>query len=79
MKHSSFSKQAYADAGTLPLAQLSAQLKQQGFDIRPRDIPARRPRKDQFQCLLMFAFHEDIVPYDGTVSRGERHRGLLHG
>lgn len=71
MKNPSFSKQTNTNAGTFSLAQFRSEFDKQRFDVGPVDIAAGWPGKNQFQCFLVLAFHLDIVPHIGTVSRME--------
>ena len=69
VKNPSLSKQTNTNTGTFSLAQFCSEFDKQRFDVGPVDIAAGWSGKYQFQCFLMLAFHSDIVPYIGTVSR----------
>ena len=69
MKNPPFSKQTNTNTGAFALAQFRTELDQQRFDVGPVDIGAGGSSKYQFQCLLMFALHLEIVSRNGTASR----------
>ena len=69
MKHPSFPKQADANSGSFPLTDLCAKLDQLRFDVIPMDVSADWSGENQFERLLMLAFHTSMVLFFGTVLR----------
>ena len=57
MKYAHFPKQKYGNPATGPLFNFRTKLNEQGFNIPPLDICARRPRKNQVDKPLVLPFH----------------------
>lgn len=69
MKYPSFSEQPNTDPGTLPCAELSAELFEKGLDVIPGYVTTYRPAKNQCQCFTMFSLHDCMVLYFSTINK----------
>jgi len=67
MEHPHHTEQKNLDARAFTLCNISAQLLEQGFYVRPPNIGRNWPRIDQFDGTLMFASHEAMVSIISTT------------
>ena len=71
MKYAHLAEQDDSHAATLALTDLRPQFFEEGFDVSPLDVCADWMREDCFECALMFALHNGIVPCSGTITQAE--------
>jgi hypothetical protein len=57
VKHPHFTKQDDSDAAAFSLADFGAHFCEQSFDVAPRNVPAGRPSKHQFERALVLPLH----------------------
>lgn len=70
MENPDLREQDHRNPAAFALADVGPQLLENGFDITPRNISARRAGKDQFECALVSPFHGR----DGTAVRYQAER-----
>lgn len=62
MEDAHFFEQKDGDTATFALADLRAKATQEGLNVYPGNVCARRVREDGFECSLMGALHVEMVP-----------------
>ncbi len=67
MKDANFVKQNNRNATAFPLANFSAELLKQPFNITPLNIGTYRMGENCFKGSLVFSLHLLIVPYLSTI------------
>jgi len=67
VEYSPFPEQPHTDTRPFSLADLSAKLNKQGFNVAPFNVCAGWPCKDEFECFLVFSFHVLMVLFCSTT------------
>lgn len=75
MENPDIPEQDHRNPAAFALADVGPQRQEQGFDISPRNISARRAGEDQSECALVSPLHA----CDGTAMRYRREGGAGSG
>jgi len=70
VKHPNFSEQHHRHAAAFSLTYLRTQLLKHGLNVAPLNVGACRPCKDQCEGALVFALHDSMVLFYGTLIKG---------
>jgi hypothetical protein len=69
MKNAHFAEKDDGNSTSFAFSDFRTEVDEERLDISPGHVAARGMRKHQLQRSLALSFHENIVPYFGTIHK----------